>query len=95
MFLLAAASLVCLVSAGGRRARAQDNHVEITGSVANVSGTCPNLVFTVANLRVATHAGTRFDDGTCADVKAGRRVEVEGTVQPDGALRAREVDQRP
>ena len=71
-------------------ARAGGNKVE--GTVAEVSGTCPNVRFKIGGQVVATEASTKFDDGACADVKNGRQVEVEGTLQPDATLLAREVD---
>ncbi|HVK63205.1 MAG TPA: DUF5666 domain-containing protein [Polyangium sp.] len=95
ILLLAAASFVALVSVEGQRAQAQDNEVELAGVATNVSGTCPSLEFTVAGHRVATHAGTEFDDGLCADLRNGRRIELEGFVQRNGVLLVREIDLRP
>ena len=71
-------------------ARAGVNEVE--GAVADVSGTCPSVRFKVGAQVVATNRSTKFDDGTCANVQNGRRVEVEGALQGDGTLLAHEVD---
>lgn len=90
--LLAVTSMVGLASLACHEARAQNHEVEITGPVAKLSGTCPSLQFTVGNQQIVTNAGTDFDDGTCADVRNGRRIEVEGTLGTDGKLVAREVD---
>ena len=92
---LGSAGLLCTALAIGASliapsARAGENQVE--GTVAELSGTCPSVRFKVGAQVVATAASTKFEDGACADVKNGRRVEVEGTLQGDGALLAREVD---
>jgi hypothetical protein len=73
-------------------ARARDAEVEIKGQVQGLTGSCPNLVFTVAQQRVVTHAGTEFEDGSCAEVRNGRRVEAEGALRGDGALVARKLE---
>lgn len=92
MILLAAVSFVGFTASACQEAWAQKREIEIKGPVANLSGTCPNLEFTVAALKVVTHGGTKFEDGTCADVRNGRRVEAKGSLGADGALVAREVD---
>ena len=63
------------------------NKIEIEGSV--VSGTCASFV--VNGTTVKTDAATEFSKGTCAGVVAGTEVEVKGSVQPDGTVRASSV----
>jgi len=60
------------------------------GEVANVSGQCPSLRFTVGGKTVTTTSSTTFVKGTCEAVKAGSSVEVEGTMS-GGTLVARKV----
>lgn len=66
--------------------------VEIEGVIAQVAGACPNVTFTIAGKRIATEKSTRFDDGSCADLANGKKVEIDGVAQSDGSLRATEVD---
>ena len=62
--------------------------VEIEGKPANVSGTCPALTFTIKGQAVYTTAATTFDGGTCADIKNGKDLEIEGMLMSDGRIRA-------
>jgi hypothetical protein len=66
--------------------------VDIDGSVGGLSGTCPVLRFTVRGTVVTTDAATKFDDGTCQDLRNGLGVHVKGTRQADGSIHAREVE---
>jgi hypothetical protein len=55
-----------------------------------------NATFTVSGLTVSTDAGTKLVGiGTLADLKVGDRVLVQGTLQPDGRVKARLVVKRP
>lgn len=38
-----------------------------------------------------TTSQTRFDDGSCRDMRNGIEVEVEGDLYSDGTVRAKEV----
>lgn len=71
--------------------RTRDREVEVTGLVEGLTGTCPNLSFTVQGQKITTGARTEFDDGTCESVRNGQRVEIEGYVE-NGTLVADEVD---
>ena len=63
------------------------NKVEIEGTV--VSGTC--ALFVVNGTTITTDAATQFAKGTCAHVVAGAIVQVKGSTQPDGTIRATDV----
>lgn len=89
---LATAALAGSFSVREARADKGEGYTEIEGAVAGVSGTCPTLSFTIAKTRITTGGETEFDDGECADVANGRRVEVKGTLQDDGTLLAKKVD---
>ena len=65
----------------------KQNKIEIEGTVA--SGTCASFV--VNGTTITTDAATQFSKGTCANVVAGAIVEVKGSTQPDGTVRATEV----
>jgi hypothetical protein len=59
--------------------------------VADLSGSCPALTFTLDKEAVRTNAQTRFSGGDCDDIKKNSRVEVTGERQPDGAVLAARV----
>jgi len=63
------------------------NKVEIEGTVA--SGTCASFV--VNGTTIKTDTATQFSKGTCANVVTGAIVEVKGSTQTDGTVRATEV----
>jgi len=89
LIALAAASAIAFVEV--QSATADDAPMEVTGTVAELSGTCPELMFMIGDQKVSTDAATRFDDGTCDDVTNGKRVEVQG-VERNGILYARDVE---
>lgn len=89
---LATAAFAGLQNAREARAERGEGYVELEGTVDGLSGTCPKLSFTIAKTRVVTSDDTRYDDGECSDISNGRRVEVKGTMQTDGALLAKKVD---
>lgn len=64
---------------------------EIEGVVSGLTGTCPNITFTVRSVTVKASNSTRFDD-SCADVKNAARVEVHGQRQNDGSIQAARIE---
>lgn len=65
---------------------------EISGTVADLSGTCPSVTFKLGTTVVKTDATTEFEDGTCAAIANGTKVEVTGVKQADGSIMAKEVE---
>jgi len=72
----------------------------VSGTVSSTGGTCPALTFilssaatTGAAVTTTVRAGetTRFEGGTCADIKVRARVGVIGPKAADGAIEARMV----
>lgn len=78
--------------AAGNIPGAETRDVELHGIVAEAAGTCPARTFTVAGGSIATDASTIFEDGTCADLANGGRVEVKGVLRADGSLLATRVE---
>ena len=64
---------------------------EVKGVVSDRIGTCPAITFTVNGVRVTTSMATKFED-PCTQITNGKRVEVDGTRQPDGSLAATKVE---
>ncbi len=68
-----------------------DNEAEVEGAVSGLRGGCPTLNVTVHSTHVSTSAATEFTKGTCAQVTNGTNVEVKGTRQTDGSIKATRV----
>jgi hypothetical protein len=62
----------------------------VTGPIASVDGA--SRTFVVRGRTVRWDGATRFDDGTAAGLRVGVVVEVDGIAQPDGSLRATEIE---
>ena len=84
--------LLAAVCAWPHGAIAQQQEVEREGAVSALTGSCPTLEFSVGPTAVSISAATEFEDGVCADLRNGTRVEVEGIIQGDGRLAAAEVE---
>ncbi len=94
-FILGAVVLVPLTRAaaeGNAGHHQKDGKASIEGTAKKVSGSCPNLRFVIAETRVVTKDATRYEDGSCNDVKDGERVEVKGKLSGDGTLSAWKVE---
>jgi hypothetical protein len=73
----------------------ENGRVELSGSVAGRSGTCPSLTFTVGTASVATSNSTEFKDVSCAALKNGDRVEVKGSrTSPTAVVNATRVEKK-
>jgi hypothetical protein len=59
-----------------------------SGPVTSLSGTCPALTFVLSGTTVHTNDKTRFEGGTCADLKEGVRAGVMGPKNTDGSINA-------
>jgi hypothetical protein len=68
--------------------------VEGEGVISSLSsGTaCPALTFMIGTYAIKASASTVFETGACADLKAGLRVHVKGTLNSDGSVSATLVD---
>jgi len=64
-----------------------ENEAEFKGVISELAGSAPDLTMKVNDVTVTTNAGTTII-GTLAD---GVMVEVHGSTQPDGSVRATEV----
>lgn len=63
---------------------------EIEGSVGGLSGTCPAVSFKVNGYSISTTASTSFEV-SCASLRNGTRVKVNGTRQADDSVSATRV----
>src|SRR5262249_35658586 len=63
-----------------------DNEAEVEGVLGPIAGSCPSISSSVGATKFTTTASTRFDDVSCAALKAGSNVEVTGTRNADGSI---------
>jgi hypothetical protein len=68
------------------------NEFETDGAVSGLNGSCPTLAFSVNGASIFTDGSTTFKHGPCSQLGNGDRVEVRGTQQADGRVRASKVD---
>ncbi|MGE5361513.1 MAG: BACON domain-containing protein [Bacteroidales bacterium] len=61
------------------------------GPVAALSGSCPDLRFSVTTSRIITDSSTAFRRGPCKNVEDGVVVSVQGSLQSDLAVLASDV----
>jgi len=64
---------------------------EVDGTISGLMGACPAVTFTIGTTKVSTDATTMFSDGTCKQLANGKKVEVKGSKQPDGSIKASNV----
>lgn len=73
-----------------------ERHGQLTerkGLVSGLTGTCPDLTFTIGTTKVTTSGSTYFKEGACAAVQNGVEVEVKGQPQSDGSIVAMQIKQ--
>ena len=66
---------------------------EVEGKISGLTGTgtCPVLKFSVNTTKVSTDATTEFSGGKCEQLVNDMKVEVKGTRQSDGSVKAAKV----
>jgi hypothetical protein len=65
--------------------------VNFDGDVAGLSGRCPSTTFTVDGQSIVTDGSTDFKKSECGDLRNGRGVSGKGTTQPDGSVKATQI----
>jgi hypothetical protein len=65
--------------------------VDFEGTITSVSGSCPNLTFTVRGTTIVTDRSTDYRKSDCGDVRRGRDVSGSGTMQGNGPIKATDV----
>jgi hypothetical protein len=64
---------------------------EIEGSLGGLKGNCPTLSFSVNGFDVTTSGSTTFEGTTCAGLKSGDKVKVNGLKLANGSVAATKV----
>jgi hypothetical protein len=60
--------------------------------VSSLGGSCPDVTFTLSGTSVFADASTKYRKGNCQHLEAHQRVIVAGERQPDGRVRAQQID---
>jgi hypothetical protein len=66
--------------------------ITLSGSVAGLSGECPDVTFTVDGHAVRTSTATSYEGGSCGKLKNRDAVIVRGVVDAGGGVDATEVE---
>ncbi len=69
----------------------EEREVEITGALSALSGTCPDVSFSVRQRVVRANGSTVFERVSCAALRNGVAVEVKGAAQMDGSVLASRI----
>jgi hypothetical protein len=75
-----------------RISQGRAEELKLDGRISNMSGSCPNLRFSVDDRTVTTDRETDFRRGDCSKARNGERVTVRGFAQGDGTVRATRVE---
>jgi hypothetical protein len=86
ILILACSSLVAPAGAQGAAANAR-----AIGPVGQLTGSCPDVTFVLSGVTVHATAATKFENGTCADLKDGVQTGAMGTKRADGSIDATRV----
>lgn len=70
------------------------NEVELRGTLAARSGSCPVLTLTVGSASIETSSRTEFKNVTCSALAVKDSVEIEATRQANGKLLAKKVEKK-
>jgi hypothetical protein len=62
--------------------------VQVSGTVARLSGHCPSLTIVVSGTTVQATSTTSFTGGKCSDLSNGDNVDVSGTKDASGTITA-------
>jgi hypothetical protein len=77
-----------VMNVSGGSAQVESAEVELSGIISAIAA--PDL--TVAGKKIVTNSTTEVHPGSFADLKLGEQVRVEGPLQADGSILAREIE---
>jgi hypothetical protein len=64
------------------------------GVVGAITGTCPTLGLVITGTKVSTTATTEYVNGTCASLRPGTQVKIDGELRPGGTAVAEHIEIR-
>ncbi len=68
------------------------DHVDFSGAVGALSGSCPTITFQVGERTITTNEATNFHKSSCGDLTTGVRVDGKGHTQLNGPIVAEKID---
>ena len=68
------------------------DHLDFSGIVAALSGSCPTITFRAGDRTVMTNEATNFHKSSCGDLADGMKVDGKGHTQPNGIVVADKID---
>jgi hypothetical protein len=72
--------------------RDQGDHVDFSGRLGAVSGSCPTITFQIDGRTYLTNRDTKFHKSSCDDLTNGVNVEGKGHTQQNGVIVAENID---
>jgi len=66
----------------------------LSGKIKSSSGMCPNVTYVLEEGTVVTTPATDFQKGSCASIKSGEDIKVEGVELEGGIIRATVVTKK-
>ena len=70
-----------------------NQEVTFSGTITNLSGSCPNRSFSMSGMTIVANGGTNYPGkDECSDLRDGRAARVRGIGQADGSIRATRID---
>jgi hypothetical protein len=67
--------------------------VNFSGTVFGLSGSCPDVRFIVSGPTVVVaDASTDFHKSKCSDLRNGRSASGQGVIQPNGTVKATQIE---
>ena len=76
---------------GDHHGGSSSTSAEAKGAVGSLTGSCPSIQFVINSQTIFTDSSTSFEGG-CSTLKAGSHVEVKGTKQSDGRIKASKIE---
>jgi hypothetical protein len=64
---------------------------DFDGVMATLTGNCPTATFTIGTVSVTTSSVTNYAKGSCSSLADGKRVHVQGLLQPNGTVVATSI----
>jgi hypothetical protein len=72
-------------SGGGKKASGQ-------GVIGAITGSCPTLTLVITGTRVSTTETTEYVNGSCASLRPGTQVTIDGELRPGGTAIAEKIE---
>ena len=62
------------------------------GVIGSITGNCPTLTLVITGTKVSTTSTTVYEGGTCASLRPGTKVRIDGELNPGGTATAEKIE---